>query len=50
VEEFLATQPEEVFEERQNDDKKTKRGRFWRGLALSLLLACRMRWRLRDVD
>jgi LCP family protein required for cell wall assembly len=33
----LATQPE-VFEERLNDDKKTKRGRFWRGLAVLLLL------------
>jgi LCP family protein required for cell wall assembly len=33
----LATEPE-VFEERLNDDKKAKRGRFWRGLGLSLLL------------
>jgi hypothetical protein len=33
----LAIEPE-VFEERLNDDKKAKRGRFWRGLGLSLLL------------
>jgi LCP family protein required for cell wall assembly len=37
VEEFLAIQPE-VFEGHLSDDKKAKRGRFWRGLGLSLLL------------
>ncbi|HEX8235991.1 MAG TPA: LCP family protein [Abditibacteriaceae bacterium] len=33
----MATQPE-VFEGHLSDDKKTRRGRFWRGLCLSLLL------------